>query len=121
RATSATPPPRAPLPLPYTTLFRSILAGADATEEKALELARAWPGMKGLDLAKVVSTKAPYEWRSSVWDLSTDSHPEIPADQLPYHVVAYDYGVKRNILRMLVERGCRVTVLPAQTPASEAR
>src|SRR5690606_6653461 len=78
------------------------------------------PGMKGLDLATVVSTTAPYEWRSSVWDLSTDSHPEIPADQLPYHVVAYDYGVKRNILRMLVERGCRVTVLPAQTPASEA-
>ena len=97
-----------------------ILAGADATEEKALELARAWPGMQGLDLAKVVSTKAPYEWRSSIWSLETDSHPEIPAEQLPYHVVAYDYGVKRNILRMLVERGCRVTVLPAQAPASEA-
>ena len=97
-----------------------ILTGADATEEKALELARGFPGMKGLDLAKVVSTQAPYEWRSSVWSLQTDSHPEIPAEQLPYHVVAYDYGVKRNILRMLVERGCRVTVLPAQAPASEA-
>ena len=96
-----------------------VLAGADATEEKALELARAFPGMKGLDLAKVVSTKVPYEWRSSVWSLETDSHPEIPAEQLPYHVVAFDYGVKRNILRMLVERGCRVTVLPAQAPASE--
>lgn len=97
-----------------------ILAGADATEEKALELARAFPGMKGLDLAKVVSTPSRYEWRSSVWSLQTDSHPEIPAEQLPYHVVAYDYGVKRNILRMLVERGCKVTVLPAQAPASEA-
>jgi carbamoyl-phosphate synthase small subunit len=97
-----------------------ILTGADATEEKALELARGFPGMKGLDLAKVVSTQSPYEWRSSVWSLQTDSHPEIPAEQLPYHVVAYDYGVKRNILRMLVERGCRVTVLPAQAPASEA-
>lgn len=97
-----------------------ILTGADATEEKALELARAFPGMKGLDLAKVVSTQAPYEWRSTVWSLQTDSHPEVPAEQLPYHVVAYDYGVKRNILRMLVERGCKVTVLPAQAPASEA-
>src|SRR5690606_25648888 len=97
-----------------------ILAGADATEEKALELARSFPGLKGMDLAKVVSTKERYEWRSSVWNLQSDNHPEIPASDLPYHVVAYDYGVKWNILRMLVARGCRVTVLPAQTPASEA-
>ena len=97
-----------------------ILAGADATEEKALELARSFPGLKGMDLAKVVSTQERYEWRSGMWVLETDSHPEIPAAELPYHVVAYDYGVKRNILRMLVARGCRVTVLPAQTPASEA-
>jgi carbamoyl-phosphate synthase small subunit len=96
-----------------------ILAGADATEEKALELARSYPGLKGMDLAKVVSTKERYEWRESVWALKTDSHPEIPAGELPYHVVAYDYGVKLNILRMLVARGCRITVLPAQTPASE--
>ena len=96
-----------------------ILAGDDATEEKALELARSFPGLKGMDLARVVSCKQPYEWRSSVWSLDTDSHPEIPTGELPYHVVAYDYGVKLNILRMLVARGCRLTVVPAQTPASE--
>ncbi len=72
-----------------------------------------------MDLAKEVSTKDTYEWRHSVWNLKTDSHPEIAASELPYHVVAYDYGVKVNILRMLVERGCRVTVVPAQTPANE--
>ncbi len=97
-----------------------ILAGPDATEEKALELARSFPGLKGMDLAKEVSVKERYEWRSTVWNLKDDGHAEIPAGELPYHVVAYDYGVKYNILRMLVARGCRVTVLPAQTPASEA-
>jgi carbamoyl-phosphate synthase small subunit len=96
-----------------------ILAGDDATEEKALELARSFPGLKGMDLAKVVSCTERYEWRSSVWNLPSDSHPEIPAAELKYHVVAYDYGVKLNILRMLVERGCRLTVVPAQTPAAE--
>jgi len=97
-----------------------ILAGSDATEEKALELARSFPGLKGMDLAKEVSVKERYEWRSSVWCLKDDGYAEIPASELPYHVVAFDYGVKYNILRMLVARGCRVTVLPAQTPASEA-
>ena len=96
-----------------------ILVGDDATEEKALELARSFPGLKGVDLAKVVSCTERYEWRSSVWNLKDDSHPEIPASELKYHVVAYDYGVKVNILRMLVERGCRLTVVPAQTPAAE--
>ncbi len=95
-----------------------IMAGDDISEEKALELARSFPGLKGMDLAKVVSCSESYEWRSSVWNLETDSHPEIPASELPYHVVAYDFGVKLNILRMLVARGCRVTVVPAQTPAS---
>src|SRR5690606_39519517 len=66
-----------------------ILAGADATEEKALELARSFPGLKGMDLAKEVSVKERYEWRYSLWNLETDSHPEIPASELPYHVVAY--------------------------------
>ncbi|GGM28514.1 carbamoyl-phosphate synthase small chain [Pseudomonas asuensis] len=97
-----------------------ILAGDGITEEQALEAARAFPGLKGMDLAKEVSVKESYEWRRSVWNLESDSAPEVPADQLPYHVVAFDYGVKYNILRMLVARGCRVTVLPAQTPASEA-
>lgn len=97
-----------------------ILAGDDATEEKALELAREFPGLKGMDLAKEVSVKETYEWRSSVWSLAANAHVEIPASELPYHVVTFDYGIKYNILRMLVDRGCRITVLPAQTTAAEA-
>lgn len=96
-----------------------IMAGDNISEEAAIAAARGFPGLKGMDLAKVVSVKETYEWRSSVWSLKTDTCPEIAAAELPYHVVAYDYGVKVNILRMLVERGCRVTVVPAQTPASE--
>ncbi|WP_185268279.1 glutamine-hydrolyzing carbamoyl-phosphate synthase small subunit [Halopseudomonas xiamenensis] len=96
-----------------------IMAGEDASEEKALELARSFPGLKGMDLAKEVSVKQAYEWRSGPWDLATDSHPEFDAAELPYHVVVYDFGVKYNILRMLVGRGCRLTVVPAQTTAAE--
>ncbi|MDP9515637.1 glutamine-hydrolyzing carbamoyl-phosphate synthase small subunit [Pseudomonas protegens] len=96
-----------------------IMAGDNISEEAAIAAARGFPGLKGMDLAKVVSTKQSYEWRSTVWDLKTDSHATIEAADLPYHVVAYDFGVKLNILRMLVERGCRVTVVPAQTPASD--
>ncbi|MFC6691987.1 glutamine-hydrolyzing carbamoyl-phosphate synthase small subunit [Pseudomonas lini] len=97
-----------------------IMAGDNISEEAAIAAAQGFPGLKGMDLAKVVSTKEKYEWRSTVWDLKTDSHATLEASELPYHVVAYDYGVKLNILRMLVERGCRVTVVPAQTPAAEA-
>ncbi|MHC8304129.1 glutamine-hydrolyzing carbamoyl-phosphate synthase small subunit [Pseudomonas sp. PB3P13] len=96
-----------------------IMAGDNISEEAAIAAAQGFPGLKGMDLAKVVSTKEQYEWRSTVWDLKTDSHATIEASELPYHVVAFDYGVKLNILRMLVERGCRVTVVPAQTPASD--
>lgn len=96
-----------------------IMAGDNISEEAAIAAAQGFPGLKGMDLAKVVSTKKQYEWRSTVWDLKTDSHSTIEASELPYHVVAYDYGVKVNILRMLVERGCRVTVVPAQTPAAD--
>jgi carbamoyl-phosphate synthase small subunit len=96
-----------------------ILVGNDATEEQALALARSFPGIKGMDLAKEVCAAERYEWRSSVWDLASNSHAEIPASQLPHHVVVYDYGVKTNILRMLVARGCRLTVVPAQTPAAD--
>ncbi|WHS61163.1 glutamine-hydrolyzing carbamoyl-phosphate synthase small subunit [Pseudomonas sp. G2-4] len=96
-----------------------IMAGDNISEEAAIAAAQGFPGLKGMDLAKVVSTKKPYEWRSTVWDLKTDSHATIEASELPYHVVAYDYGVKLNILRMLVARGCRVTVVPAQTPAAD--
>lgn len=96
-----------------------IMAGDNISEEAALAAARGFPGLKGMDLAKEVSTKKPYEWRSTVWNLESDSHPTLEAADLPHHVVAYDYGVKVNILRMLVARGCRLTVVPAQTPASE--
>ena len=96
-----------------------IMAGDNISEEAAIAAAQGFPGLKGMDLAKVVSTKEQYEWRSTVWDLKTDSHATIDAADLSYHVVAYDYGIKYNILRMLVERGCRVTVVPAQTPASD--
>ena len=96
-----------------------IMAGDNISEEAAIAAAQGFPGLKGMDLAKVVSTTEKYEWRSTVWDLKTDSHATLEASELPYHVVAYDYGVKLNILRMLVERGCRVTVVPAQTPAAD--
>ncbi|WP_249677765.1 glutamine-hydrolyzing carbamoyl-phosphate synthase small subunit [Pseudomonas abieticivorans] len=96
-----------------------IMAGDNISEEAAIAAARGFPGLKGMDLAKEVSTKESYQWRSSVWNLATDSHPDIADSELPYHVVAYDYGVKLNILRMLVERGCRLTVVPAQTPAKD--
>jgi len=97
-----------------------ILTGEQASIGKALELARAFGGLKGMDLAKEVSCRAPYQWRESEWDLPSDSHSVRTETELPLHVVAYDFGVKRNILRMLTSRGCRITVIPAQTPAKEA-
>ncbi len=92
----------------------AIVVGTDAAA--ALQLARSFPGMAGLDLAKVVSVNAPYEWTETEWTLES-GYGQL--QQPRYHVVAYDFGVKRNILRMLAQRGCRVTVVPAQTPASE--
>mgnify|MGYP000668129293 CR=1 FL=1 len=82
---------------------------------KALVAAKAFPGLKGMDLAKEVTTKKQYSWQQGSWTLKNG----LPADSadLPYHVVVYDYGVKRNILRMLVDRGCKLTVVPAQMPA----
>ena len=91
-----------------------IMAG-NADEAAALDAARAFPGLNGMDLAKVVTTEAPYRWEHGSWTLGGAS--AIP--EARFHVVAYDYGVKHNILRMLVDRGCRVTVVPAQTPAFE--
>ncbi|MBL1378215.1 glutamine-hydrolyzing carbamoyl-phosphate synthase small subunit [Zobellella iuensis] len=95
-----------------------ILAGKDLDEAKALAEARAFPGLKGMDLAKEVTTREPYPWNEGSWVLG-EGHRQPAESELPYHVVAYDYGVKRNILRMLVDRGCRLTVVPAQTPAAE--
>ena len=93
-----------------------VLTG-NASEARALELARSFPGLVGMDLAKEVSAKAPYSWQEGTWKLGV-GYREV-ADS-PLHVVAYDYGVKRNILRTLTSRGCRVTVLPAQASAREA-
>ena len=95
-----------------------IMAG-DIDTDVALQKARAFGGLKGLDLAQVVTTSQGYSWNESVWNLDTDRPAEVDAAAQKYHVVAYDYGVKRNILRMLVERGCKVSVVPARTPASE--
>ncbi|MEZ9596126.1 glutamine-hydrolyzing carbamoyl-phosphate synthase small subunit [Shewanella sp. 10N.261.52.F9] len=95
-----------------------IMVG-DLDEAKALAAAKAFPGLKGMDLAKEVTTKETYSWRSGSWRLVGGLPSDTPEAELKYKVVAYDYGVKRNILRMLVDRGCDVTVVPAQTPASE--
>lgn len=95
-----------------------IMAGDNIDEAKALELARAFPGLKGMDLAKVVTRDTADSWSTSSWELGTGYVEKADAEQ-PFHVVAYDFGVKHNILRMLVERGCRLTVVPAQTPAAE--
>lgn len=99
-----------------------ILANAEPDEAHALSAARAFPGLKGMDLAQEATTRTPYEWLQGTWSLvggmPQTVHPTATA-QLPYHVVAYDYGIKRNILRMLVERGCRVRVVPARMPAAE--
>ncbi len=84
--------------------------------EKALEIAKGFPGLKGMDLAKVVSTKEQYQWNDGSWELG---HGFVTPSDKPFHVVAYDFGAKRNILRMLVDRGCKLTVVPAQTPAAE--
>jgi carbamoyl-phosphate synthase small subunit len=96
-----------------------ILVGnaTDANIRKAHEAAQAAPSMAGLDLAKVVSCTKPYEWNASTWALGV-GYREL--SDAKYHVVAYDYGVKHNILRMLTDRGCKVTVLPAQASADEA-
>ncbi len=94
-----------------------ILTTAGGVPE-ALEAARAFPGLKGMDLAREVTTAAAYTWNESVWRLGQGLAEHDPA-KARFHVVAYDYGVKRNILRMLVERGCRVTVVPALTSAAD--
>jgi carbamoyl-phosphate synthase small subunit len=84
--------------------------------DEAIALARSAPDMSGLDLAKVVSVKTPYTWTESEWTLGAGYGQQVSPR---FHVVAYDYGVKRNILRMLASRGCRITVLPAQAPAAD--
>lgn len=92
-----------------------ILAGSEDSQ-RAVELARGFPGMSGQDLAKVVSITERQEWSQGIWRLG-QGYPQEEGGK--YHVVAYDFGVKFNILRLLAERGCRVTVVPAQTPVAE--
>ena len=93
-----------------------IMAGV-VDEAKALEAAHAFPGLAGMDLAKVVSAPVAYEWNQTEWKLGR-GYAQLSAPR--FHVVAFDYGVKRNILRMLAERGCRLTVLPATASAEQA-
>ena len=96
-----------------------LVAGEQIDENAALEAARAFPGLTGMDLAKEVTTDERYEWTQGSWTLDGGLPEPSKAASLPYHVVAFDYGVKRNILRMLVDRGCRLTVVPAQTSADD--
>jgi carbamoyl-phosphate synthase small subunit len=93
-----------------------LMAGK-VSEKEALKAARGFPGLVGMDLAKVVSCSQPYGWDESVWALGR-GHGRLTEPR--FNVVAYDYGIKRNILRKLASRGCRVTVIPAQTPAEDA-
>ncbi len=96
-----------------------VMAGDDLNESdhaRAIELANGFGGLKGLDLAKVVTTKANYPWKEGSWQLGV-GHEDVTDTK--FKVVAYDYGVKRNILRMLADRGCDLTVVPATTPASD--
>jgi len=95
-----------------------LMAGADIDEQRALDQARDFAGLKGMDLAKEVSAAQTYRWDEGSWVFGV-GHSSRPEEELLWHVVAYDFGVKRNILRMLVDRGCRLTVVPAQTPAAE--
>lgn len=92
-----------------------------AHRDEAVAAARAAPDMSGLDLARVVSTREAYAWTQAEWSLSAGFEPGYPPPPAQrFHVVAYDFGIKRNILRMLASRGCRLTVVPAQTTAAEA-
>ncbi len=96
-----------------------IIAGEHPDAALALKNAQSFSGLNGLDLAKEVTTAQPYSWTQGSWTLDGGLPADKTAEELPFHVVAYDFGAKRNILRMLVDRGCRLTVVPAQTPAEE--
>lgn len=94
----------------------AVEKGGKLDKKEALKAARAFPGLKGMDLAKVVTTRKPYTWEEGLWELGKGhARQDLPR----FHVVACDYGIKRNILRMLAARGCRLTVVPAQTPAED--
>ncbi len=94
-------------------------AEADSLSQQALMAASGFPGLSGLDLAQAVTCDKPYQWLHSSWALETNSGTEHASADLPHHVVAMDFGVKHAILRMLVDRGCRLTVVPATTSAKD--
>ncbi|KQP17741.1 glutamine-hydrolyzing carbamoyl-phosphate synthase small subunit [Pseudorhodoferax sp. Leaf267] len=97
----------------------ALAAGATVTQamiDQAIAAAKAAPSMSGLDLAQVVSVRETYEWTQTEWKLGSGYGVQITPR---FHVVAYDFGVKKNILRMLAQRGARITVVPAQTPAAD--
>lgn len=96
-----------------------IVAGNSLDEAFALAQAQGFTGLSGMDLAKEVTTPETYSWKQGSWTLENGLPQDLDDCELPYHVVAYDFGAKRNILRMLVDRGCRLTVVPAQTSAEE--
>ena len=96
-----------------------IMAGAEVDETQALEQARAFAGLKGMDLAKVVTTSQPYEWTEGTWQLPATAGDARERRAPAFSVVALDFGVKRNILRILVDLGCTVTVMPAQSTIDE--
>ncbi len=91
-------------------------AAAESVRQSAVELARSFPGMQGLDLAREVTTGKAYQWAEGSWDLDAQ---QWAAAETSRHVVAYDFGIKRNILRLLADRGCRISVVPATTTAAE--
>ncbi|BAO29139.1 glutamine-hydrolyzing carbamoyl-phosphate synthase small subunit [Sulfuritalea hydrogenivorans] len=93
-----------------------LMAGEHLNADDAVAKARAFPGLAGMDLAQVVSARQSYAWSEGEWKLGAGF---VQPDNFRFHVVAYDFGVKRNILRMLASRGCRLTVVPAKTPAAE--
>jgi carbamoyl-phosphate synthase small subunit len=95
-----------------------IMAGDDIDADEAIAAARGYPGLKGMDLAKEVTTNGSYAWKQKSWELE-GGYPDAIDEEGQYNVVAYDFGVKRNILRMLADRGCKLTIVPAQTPAAE--
>lgn len=96
-----------------------IVASDTPDVEQAIQAACGFAGLQGMDLAREVSTPAAYNWQQGCWSLTHGLPADSTPEQIRFHVVAYDFGVKRNILRMLVERGCRVTVVPAQTSAAD--
>jgi len=96
-----------------------IVAGDNPDVALALEKAKAFPGLKGMDLAKEVTTSERYTWKQGSWTLENELPDARDESELPWHVVAYDFGAKHNILRMLVDRGCKLTVVPAQTSAED--